>query len=178
MVRGTIAAVIAVVTAMVMVILVPLSSAPATAAGSHGALVRVDQLGYPSAGPKVAYLMSPTGMSGDGFEVVDSSGAPIFTGSVGANRGKWNATYRYVYPLAFTPVTTSGTDTIVVDGPDPIASPAFPIGPPTTLWSQALANSLSFYQNERDGPDYIPRRCGRLRRTWTTSTPWPTLRRR
>jgi endoglucanase len=61
-----------------------------------------------------------------------------------------------VYPLTFTPVTASGTDTITVATPTVISSPSFSVGPSSTLWNQALDNSLSFYQNERDGPDYIP----------------------
>jgi endoglucanase len=138
-----------------MAVIVPVSTGRAAASTAH-ALVRVDQLGYPTTGPKVAYLMSPSAMRGATFEVVDSSGADIFTGTVGPNSGKWNATYRYVYPLTFTPVVATGTDTVVVEGSPPVSSPPFPIGPSTTLWSQALANSLSFYQNERDGPDYIP----------------------
>jgi endoglucanase len=138
-----------------MAVIVPVSTGRAAASTAH-ALVRVDQLGYPTTGPKVAYLMSPSAMRGATFEVVDSSGADIFTGTVGPNSGKWNATYRYVYPLTFTPVAATGTDTVVVEGSPPVSSPPFPIGPSTTLWSQALANSLSFYQNERDGPDYIP----------------------
>ena len=152
MVRGAIAVVVA---TLGIAVIVPVSTGPAAASPAH-ALVRVDQLGYPTTGPKVAYLMSPSAMSGATFEVVDSSGADIFTGTVGKNSGKWNAAYRYVYPLTFSPVAATGTDTVVVEDSPPVASPPFPIGPSATLFSQALANSLSFYQNERDGPDYIP----------------------
>ena len=41
-------------------------------------------------------------------------------------------------------------------GPPAATSPAFPIEAPSSLWSQGLVNALSFYQNERDGPDDIP----------------------
>ncbi len=154
MVRGAIAVVVA---TLGIGVIVPVSTGPAAASPAH-AVVRVDQLGYPTTGPKVAYLMSPSAMSGATFEVVNSSGADIFTGTVGKNSGKWNAAYRYVYPLTFTPVaaTSTDTDTVVVEATPSVASPSFPIGPSATLFSQALANSLSFYQNERDGPDYIP----------------------
>ncbi len=35
-------------------------------------------------------------------------------------------------------------------------APAFTIDTATNIYAGALANSLSFYQTERDGPDYIP----------------------
>ena len=37
-----------------------------------------------------------------------------------------------------------------------VRSPAFRIDTPRQLYATAMANSLSFYQNERDGPDFIP----------------------
>jgi endoglucanase len=136
--------------------LAPLSQVPAAASATAGAFIRVDQIGYPSTGPKVAYLMSSTAMGGDSFTVLDSADMAVFTGTVGTSSGKWNSTYRYTYPLTFTPVTVTGTDSIVVQAQAPVTSPPFEIGPSSDLWDQALDNSLSFYQNERDGPDYIP----------------------
>jgi endoglucanase len=158
-VRGAVALVVA---TLILAVLLPLAGAPARASASAptapavAAVVRVDELGYPTTGPKVAYLMSPTALGGTTFEVVDSSGTVRYSAAVGADSGKWNGTYRHVYPLTFTPVDVSGTDTIVVEGPTAVSSPTFPVGPASTLWSRALANSLSFYQDERDGPDYIP----------------------
>src|SRR5260370_188350 len=35
-------------------------------------------------------------------------------------------------------------------------SPWFRIGPASSLYAGAVANALSFYQNERDGPGFIP----------------------
>ena len=62
----------------------------------------------------------------------------------------------YVYPVSFSSLDTPGTDTIWLAGSPPVVSPPFQINSPGPLWSQALANALSFYQNERDGPAYIP----------------------
>lgn len=38
----------------------------------------------------------------------------------------------------------------------PAASAAFPVGTAKQLYAQALSNTLSFYQNERDGQNFIP----------------------
>src|SRR5205807_4117629 len=46
--------------------------------------------------------------------------------------------------------------TISVAGPIPAQSPAFRIGTAANVYSGALANSLFFYQTERDGPGFIP----------------------
>jgi endoglucanase len=119
-------------------------------------LVRVDQIGYPSHGPKVAYLMSPTSLAGAAFSVRSADDTVVYSGVVGATSGKWNTTYRYVYPITFSPLTTVGTDRISVAGTTAVTSPVFRIGPPATLWGGALHNALTYYQNERDGPDYIP----------------------
>ena len=35
------------------------------------------------------------------------------------------------------------------------ASPWFAIGPAARLYARPLANALYFYENERDGPDFI-----------------------
>ena len=40
--------------------------------------------------------------------------------------------------------------------PVPTSSPVFTVAPAPTLWHPALTNSLTFYQNERDGPAYLP----------------------
>ncbi|HEX3804879.1 MAG TPA: glycoside hydrolase family 9 protein, partial [Solirubrobacteraceae bacterium] len=43
-----------------------------------------------------------------------------------------------------------------VGGRAPADSPSFAIGPAATLFAQPLQNALSFYENQRDGPEYIP----------------------
>jgi len=135
---------------------VPSVTASAGASTGPGPLVRVDQIGDPLPGPKVAYLMSPTPLAGAAFSVRSADDTVVYSGAVGATTGKWNTTYRYVYPITFSPLTTAGTDHISVAGTPAVTSPAFRVGAPKTLWSTALHNALTFYQNERDGPDYIP----------------------
>ena len=45
---------------------------------------------------------------------------------------------------------------VVSDGSMYVRSPRFQVASPARLYATAMTNSLSFYQNERDGPDYIP----------------------
>ena len=118
--------------------------------------IRVDQIGYPASGSKVAYLMSGSSLGGTTFSVRDSVGTTVFSGAVGPSAGSWSKKYGSVYPMTFSSVSGVGTYRIVVSSPVVITSPQFAINGASALWKQGLVNALSFYQNERDGPDYIP----------------------
>ncbi len=118
--------------------------------------VRVDQVGYAAAGPKVAYVMSAADMAGAPFSVSGPGGVPVMTGVVGPSTGRWSTAYRYVEPVIFTSLSTPGTYSISVDGPAGATSPTFTVAPAPILWDTPLANARRFYENERDGPDYIP----------------------
>jgi endoglucanase len=129
--------------------------APARAA-SATAFVRVNQIGYAAGSQaKRAYLMASAAETGATFSVKNASGTTVYSNSIGANLGKWSASYPNVYALDFSQVTSAATYTITVTGPVAATSPPFRIGAGTSLYSGALANSLSFYQTERDGPDFI-----------------------
>jgi endoglucanase len=132
-----------------------LTTASAEAA-TGTAFVRVNQLGYANASQaKRAYLMASATETGAIFSVKNASGATVFSAPIGPDLGKWSAGYPHVYALDFSQVTAAGTYTVSVAGPIPAASPSFRIDTGTSLYSGALANSLSFYQTERDGPNFI-----------------------
>jgi endoglucanase len=114
--------------------------------------VRVDQSGYPDTAEKVAFVMSTRAQSGSAV-VADSAGATVDSVPVGPSVGKWNSTFKYVYKVEFTSVTADGVYTVSAGG---ATSPPFPIGAASEVYAEDLANSLSFYQDERDGPDFIP----------------------
>jgi endoglucanase len=136
-------------------LLAGLMSAPAHAA-TGTAFVRVNQLGYANASQaKRAYLMASGAETGATFSVKNASGVTVFSGPVGADLGKWSTGYPHVYALDFSQVSAAGTYTVTVSGPIPAASPSFRIDTGASLYSGALGNSLSFYQSERDGPDFI-----------------------
>jgi len=134
-------------------------SAGALASRAHAAgtaFIRVNQVGYPTTAPKRAYLMSHRSESGQTFTVRSAQGAILFDGTVGASLGSWNRRFRYVYPIDFDDMQVPGTYTISVAGHAPATSPSFAISPAELLYRVPLANSLSFYENERDGPEFIP----------------------
>lgn len=130
---------------------------PGTAAAAGGsAFVRVSQVGYPTTSPKRAYLMSRRAETGQTFTVRSTGGATVLSGTVGASLGSWSRRFAHVYALDFDGVQTPGTYTIALGGRAPASSPAFTIAPAPVLYEAPLGNALSFYENERDGPEFIP----------------------
>ncbi len=105
---------------------------------------------------KRAYLMASTAETGATFSVRNSGGTTVASGTVGSSLGSWSSSYPDVYALDFDSVTASDTYTIAVSGPINATSPSFAITSAAALYTGALDNALSFYQNERDGPNYIP----------------------
>ena len=126
-------------------------AAAATPAASAAAFVRVNQLGYPSGEAKRAYLMSATPAAGAAFTVRNAAGRTLSAGQVGGDLGAWSSTFPHVYPIDFH-VRAAGTYTIAAAG---ATSPAFVVGSGRRVYGQALRNARSFYQDERDGPDFI-----------------------
>ena len=121
------------------------------------AYVQVNQVGYVSGGSKRAYLMASGSETGATFVIKNSGGSTVFgPAAIGANLGSWSNSYPDVYALDFDSFVTAGTYTISVSGSIAATSPTFKIDSAAHLYSTPLANSLSFYENERDGPNYIP----------------------
>jgi len=128
-------------------------------ARAQSAYVRVSQAGYEEGAPSFrAYLMSTAPETGAAFSVLDSGGHTVYSAAIGALLGTWSnsATLTYsVYALDFAAPAGAGY-TISVTGPVPATSPVFPVATPAALYSGLLLNTLSFYETERDGPNYIP----------------------
>ena len=122
---------------------------------AQNAFVRVNQLGYLSSASKRAYLMASAVETGATFSVKNSSGATVYSAGIGANLGSWSTAYPDVYALDFSIVTSPGAYTITVSGPIAASSPGFKIDTGANVYTGALANSLYFYENERDGPNFI-----------------------
>jgi endoglucanase len=150
---GTMLRTVAGLTALSALALSSLASG-ASAAGS--AFVRVDQAGYASSAPKRAYLMAHRPETGAPFSVVRTSdGAVVYSGVVGSPSGSWSKRFGYVYALDFDTVQEAGDYTLAVGGRASAASPSFAVEPAVSLAEKPLANALSFYENERDGPEFI-----------------------
>jgi len=119
------------------------------------AYVRVNQVGYPDAVSKRAYLMSPVAASGAAFTVTDADDATVLSGTVGASLGTWSPAYAFVYPIDFSAVTAAGRYRVSVAEPVVAMSPAFSIGSGSAVYRCALRNTLRFYEVERDGARFI-----------------------
>ena len=120
------------------------------------AYIRVDQVGYQAAAPKRAYVLSTKAEAGAGFTVLSQSSAVVFSGTVGPALGRWSGRAGEAYPLDFDALNAPGTYTIALAGKTPASSPPFTVAPAAQLYEAPLDHALSFYENERDGPEYIP----------------------
>lgn len=125
-----------------------------SAATAQSSFVRVHQTGYVANAPKRAYLMSSASSSGASFSVLNSNGSPVYSAAIGASQGSWGS-FTHVYALDFDTVTSPGIYTISVIGSISSASPSFPIDTGENLYSTLLENTLYFYENERDGANFI-----------------------
>jgi endoglucanase len=133
-----------------------LVSSARSRAAAGSAFVRVNQVGYPATASKRAYLMASREEADATFAVEDASGSTVLSAPIGANLGAWSDAYGFVYALDFSSVVAPGTYRITVTGPIEASSPRFRIDTGANLYRDALANALSFYQVQRDGPRYVP----------------------
>ena len=117
----------------------------------ENAYIRLNQVGY-EIGPVRMYLMSQAARKGSTFAVKKSSGEEISSGTLGEPGSSWGKFN--VYPIDFT-ISAAGSYTLSVPGPQPVSSD-FIVGTPAQLYAQPLNNALRFYQNQRDGSEYIP----------------------
>jgi endoglucanase len=141
---------------LVALALVATSTGLSSASAETRAFIRVNQVGYPIDAPKRAFLMTTSRGDGATWRLIDASGTSVASGTVGPDLGAWSDTYRHVYPIDLPDVATAGRYRIRVSHPTAATSPAFRIAAAPFLYEDALANARSFYENERDGADYIP----------------------
>ncbi len=148
-----------------------------TPAAAPAAAIRVDQVGYPSGAAKLAEIMTKAkphgGLPGGGLPGAGLPGAGLPGGGLhwvvvragsctvaasGVARqdlGSWSKRYGWVWAARFTRVQAPGRYRVGILGDASAASPWFMIGPAAQLYARPLANALYFYENERDGPDFI-----------------------
>ena len=132
-------------------------------AGAPAAAIRVDQVGYPSGAAKLAEIMtkakpSSAGLPNAGLHWVlvrAGSCTVAASGLARQNLGAWSKRYGWVWAARFSQVRAPGRYRVGILGDASAASPWFAIGSAARLYAQPLANALYFYENERDGPDFI-----------------------
>ena len=125
-------------------------STPAKAAAAPE--VRVNQVGYPTSGPKAAYVMLARPVSAVSFEVTTPYGV-AYQGTSSDDVGSWNSAYRAVYQVSFSAVQTPGVYRVRVTSPAAAVSPSFVIGTGAQLYGQLVDNAVQYFTSERDGPD-------------------------
>src|SRR3984957_10610178 len=133
---------------------------PASASSSAGSktaipMVRVNQVGYPTGGPKVAYAMLAGPVGKVSFEVTTPYGV-AYRGTSADDMGSWNSAYRAVYQLSFSGLQVPGVYRVKVTSPASAISPAFVIGTGAQLYRQLVYNGVRYLTSERDGPDVVP----------------------
>lgn len=113
-------------------------------------LVRANQVGFALAGPKTATVLTNRPLRARSFRIVNASGATVFSGAGGADRGAWNARFRHAYALDFSALGVAGRYRIVLAAGG-VSSQAFAVG--GSAYSQLAASELSFLRAQRDGPE-------------------------
>jgi endoglucanase len=79
----------------------------------------------------------------------------VARGAATASLGSWSHRYPAVWAIRFGGVQRPGIYRLVLTAHPRTVSPWFRIAQARDLYAGAVANALSFYQNERDGPDFI-----------------------
>ena len=128
--------------------------APASAATLAPPQVRVNQVGYPSSGPKAAYAMLPRKVASVRFAVITPYGV-AYRGVSTDDVGSWNANYQAVYRLSFSRVQLPGQYQVKLLSPARAVSPGFIIGNGPQLYRELVDNSVRYFTSERDGPDVV-----------------------
>src|SRR5580658_11148477 len=92
------------------------AAAAAPAVATAAPQVRVNQVGYPSGGPKAAYVMLARPVSAVSFEVTTPYGV-AYQGTSSDDVGSWNSAYRAVYQLSFSGIRAPGRYQVTVTSP-------------------------------------------------------------
>jgi endoglucanase len=149
-------------TALVAVALAATGLAAGSPAGAApralGWLVRVDQVGYATDGPKRAFLLAEAPAEGARFAVVDAGGRTVLRGRVGRRTGGWNDRYRAVHRIDFDALRRPGSYRIVVGGQ--AVSPPFRVATRQALFRRLVSDTVRFFQVQRDGAE-VPARLDR-----------------
>ena len=118
--------------------------------------VRVNQVGYPAGGPKIAFAMLTRPAADVSFTITGRQGV-VFRGRTARSLGSWNSHYPAVYVLGFSGLTRPGSYRIRVSAAGATAvSPAFAIGSPAGLYHRLVLNAVRYFTSERDGADVVP----------------------
>ncbi|HEV2241424.1 MAG TPA: glycoside hydrolase family 9 protein, partial [Streptosporangiaceae bacterium] len=128
--------------------------AGAAPTGLAAPVVRVNQVGYPPRGAKVAFAMLPRAVRSVSFTVIGRRGV-VYRGRSADDVGRWNVRYRAVYELDFSALRRPGRYEIRICGVPSAVSPAFRIAAAPALYRGLVANAVRYFTSERDGGDVV-----------------------
>jgi endoglucanase len=128
--------------------------AGAAPTGLAAPVVRVNQVGYPPRGAKVAFAMLPRAVRSVSFTVIGRRGV-VYRGRSADDVGRWNVRYRAVYELDFSALRRPGRYEIRISGVPSAVSPAFRIAAAPALYRGLVANAVRYFTSERDGGDVV-----------------------
>jgi hypothetical protein len=114
-------------------------------------LVRVGQAGYLLGRPVTAWLMSPRDATGQRYEVRDRGGDVVLRGRALPATGRWNKRYRAIHPLDLSALPEAGDYRVVLLTRPRVRSPWFHLGTAGELVDPLLADTIAFFQAQRDG---------------------------
>jgi len=118
---------------------------------SGAVIFRVNQVGYPAACPKVAFVMAGHTSHSRAFAVLNARGRVMFRGQASSPQ-RWSSRY-VVYQLGFGALRTPGVYVLRFAGHD---SPPLRVGDAARLYRVLAGDALAFLQSQRDGAQVIP----------------------
>ena len=151
LVAGTVAATVSLLCAATAAGAATTGMSSAGTGGAAPAEVRVNQVGYPPDGAKVAYAMLPGRVRQVRFAVSGGHGV-VFRGRSSRDAGSWNDAYRAVYRLDFSGLRRTGNYRITISANGAKAvSPVFAVAPAAALYHRLVLNGVRYFTSERDG---------------------------
>lgn len=136
-------------TALVLLALCALSLTVQSAHAAPTLYVRVNQVGYRSGDPKVAYILTFAALDAATVTLKNSAHETVYQ-AIASPTVKWSAKFPFVYQFDFSSVQTADTYTVELGA---VSSPPFRIDTGANLYAALLANARKFYLAQRDGSD-------------------------
>ena len=123
------------------------------ARASGGMVIRVNQVGYETAGHKLAYVLAPASLAGVRVQVVRTNGSVALTVRSHRRCGSWNAHWRGCEIIDFSTLRSAGTYRLRAGR---AISPSFVLGSGAALYGPLSTRAVQFLQAQRDGSQVVP----------------------
>ncbi len=118
-------------------------------------MVRVNQVGYPETGAKIAFVMLSAPARSVSFALEGPHGSVYLAGRSTDDLGFWSSRYRAVFEISFSRFEHPGTYRIALTAPARAVSPIFRIASPQALYTRLVTNGVRYFTSERDGGNVV-----------------------